>query len=223
MASLLFVTGAAHASDALDKPLQAAARTVLEERARHAGLVDAQFTVALVKTARPVPPCTKPVDVESLDTRHPSRMRFAVTCVDETGWRQEVVVRASVSARVLVAAAALPANRPLSADDVSIERRDVSAVPDALSDPAAVVGMSSRRALHPGDVLRSTSLVAALLVRRGQAVRIVASNGPIEVTAAGEALDDGASNALVRVRNASTGKVIRARVSGLATVEPVGE
>jgi flagella basal body P-ring formation protein FlgA len=57
-------------------------------------------------------------------------------------------------------------------------------------------------------------------VRRGQSVRIVAHSGPIEVTVEGEALEDGTRGATVRVKNAGNGNVIRARVTGDATVEP---
>jgi flagella basal body P-ring formation protein FlgA len=218
----LALAGIARAAtpESIEKQVQAAARAVLEEQAERAGLADALIDLTLVKSNRATPACAQGLVVEGVDTRHPSRMRFAAICPGNDGWRQEFVLRASVSARVLVSATELPANRPLAATDVTLDRRDITATPDAMSDPQAAAGMSSRRALHAGDVLRKSTLVAALLVRRGQAVRIVAHSGPIEVTVAGEALEDGGRDAMVRVRNTGNGNVIRARVTGDATVEP---
>jgi flagella basal body P-ring formation protein FlgA len=171
----------------------------------------------------PVPPlaaCAQPVVVDEVDARTPSRMRFAASCPGAGGWRREVVVRATVSAKIVVAAADVPANRPLRDDDVTLARRDVTAARDTFSDPAAIDGMSSRRTLRAGEIVRRTQLVAPTLVRRGDAVRIVARSGGIEVTVSGEALDAGARDDVIRVRNASTGTVIRARVRDTGAVEP---
>ena len=119
-----------------------------------------------------------------------------------------------------MAGRALPANQPLAAADLALERRDVSAVRDALSDIDAVEGLSGRRALKAGQVVQKGLLIEPLLVKRGALVRIVARTGPVEVSASGEALDAGRRGEIVRVRNVNTGKVIRARVAGDALVEP---
>ncbi len=203
--------------------VQAVAREQLEAQADREGLAEPLVEASVVASGRPLPVCARGVEVEGLDTRYPSRMRFAAVCPTRDGvpgWRQELVVRASVSARVVVAAADVPAGRPLAASELLLERRGLQTVSDAVSDLQAVAGMTSRRALHAGDVVRKSFLVAAQLVRRGGTVRIVVRSGPIEVTLSGEALDAGAQGDIVRVRNAS-GKTVRARVVGDSTVEPV--
>ena len=209
------------AAPSVEKQVQAEARRVLEDSADRAGLVEPLFDLTLAKSARAVAACAKEVAVEGVDTRHPTRMRMAAICPGDDGWRQEFIVRATISAKVLVAATEVPANRPLTDNDVTLDRRDVSATPDALSDPDAIAGMSSRRALRSGDVLRKSALVAATLVKRGDSVRIVAGNGQIEVTVAGEALESGGRDAIVKVRNAGNGNVIRARVVAEGMVQPV--
>jgi flagella basal body P-ring formation protein FlgA len=60
-----------------------------------------------------------------------------------------------------------------------------------------------------------------VLVKRGDAVLMLARREGIEVSTAGEALDAGARGAMVRVRNATSGQVVRMRVAGQGTVEPV--
>lgn len=200
--------------------LEEAAREQLARQAESAGLAEAQFTVN-VATPRAAPPCAKPVLIEAVDTRTPARMRFAVLCPDAGGWKYEYVLRASVSALVAVAAAPLAAGQTLTAQDVTLERRDVSTLADTISAAEAATGQATRRSLRAGEVLRQAQLSAPLLVKRGEAVMMLARFEAIEISTAGEALDAGAMHALVRVRNLANGRVVRMRVIAPGTVEPV--
>ncbi|MDQ1924905.1 flagellar basal body P-ring formation chaperone FlgA [Massilia pseudoviolaceinigra] len=183
-------------------------------------MAEPQFTVN-VATPRAAPPCAKPVNIEAVDTRTPARMRFAVLCPDAGGWRYEYVLRASVSALVAVTAAPVAAGHMLTAQDVTLERRDVTTLSDAISSAEAATGQASRRSLRAGEVLRQAQLSAPLLVKRGEPVVMLARFEAIEISTSGEALDAGALNALVRVRNLANGRVVRMRVIGAGTVEPV--
>ncbi|WP_242404492.1 flagellar basal body P-ring formation chaperone FlgA [Janthinobacterium agaricidamnosum] len=192
----------------------------MERQADAAKLLDPQFEITVGKTARPLAACARPVTVEPADMRSATRMRLSVVCPGTPGWRQDVVARATVSARVAVSAVALMPGKALGPDDVFLERRDVSMIPDSLSDLQALTGLSSRRSLRAGEVLRQSQLTAQVLVKRGEAVRIVARREQIEVSMAGEAMDPGAQDDVIRVRNAASGTVIRARVLAAGQVEP---
>lgn len=208
------------AAETLSARLEEAARARLEQQAAAAGLVDPRFEVALV-TTRPAPPCAQPVALEPLDTRLAARMRFVVRCPDAGGWRYEYVLRATVTSMVAVAARSIAANEPLTDDAVTIERRDVSSVADPVTTASAALGQSSRRTLRAGELLRAGQLAAPVLVRRGDQVVMVAHRQQIEVSTSGEALDAGSRGAIVRVRNGASGQVVRMRVTGAGTVEPV--
>ena len=69
--------------------------------------------------------------------------------------------------------------------------------------------------------MRAGQLSSPVLVKRGDAVLMLARREGIEVSMAGEALDAGARGAMVRVRNAGSGQVVRMRVAGQGTVEPI--
>lgn len=194
------------------------ARGHLAQLAEHENWLEPRVSVSVVTSGPAQPTCGQPLEIDAIDTRYPTRMRFGASCPGQ--WRHTFVVRAEVSARVLLVNSNVAAGRPIDAADLLLERRSVSATPDATSDEQAVVGLSSRRALRSGDIVRTQQLVAPLLVRRGDAVRIVAHREQIEVTMVGEALEAGARAALVRVRNTGTGKVIQARVIDSGTVEP---
>jgi flagella basal body P-ring formation protein FlgA len=200
--------------------LDEAARAQLERQASASALSEPRFELA-VATTRPAPPCARPLVVEPLETRALARMRFVVACPDTPGWKLEYVVRAKVSAMVAVAAAPVAANEVLTEAQVTLERRDVTLIADAIGAPDAAVGLSSRRSLRPGDVLRAGQLATPLLVKRGDQVLMLARREQVEVSTSGEALDAGGRGSIVRVRNGTSGQVVRMRVTAAGTVEPV--
>lgn len=217
---LLLAALPAFAASSIINQVEEAARARLEKQAAAAGLTDARFELTVVPP-RLAPACSGPVEVETLDTRQATRMRFAVRCPGPGASRQEYIVRARISAAVVVAATPVAANEPLTDAHVTVEQRDITSIADPVSDPLQVIGQTSRRLLRAGDVLRNNSLAAPVLVKRGDAVVMIARIDGLEVSTAGEALDTGVRGATVRVRNSASGQTVRMRVSAPGTVEPV--
>lgn len=214
---------AAHATvpARVDELVEQAARDWLAEQADARGLAEPVFELkAVARQPQPLPPCADPLTVDALETRSVARMRFAVVCAGEGGWQREWVVRATVTALVVVAARDVPANRELTAEDLAVERRRVTDLAGAVTLPEDAVAQSSSRTLRTGQALHTRWLVAPMLVRRGDSVTILARNAGIVVSAAGEAMENGRASQIVRVRNSTTGKVIRARVLEEGLVEP---
>lgn len=203
-----------------DARVEQTARQLLGEQALRAGLSKPLVEARVASQSGSPAACPQPT-VEAVDTRNPGRLRFAVFCPGDDGGRQQFIVRAKVSAEVLVATGPLSFGRTLVAEDLTLERRDVANLRDAVSDPAGAVGLALKRSLRPGQALLRPMLVAPVLVHRGEAVRIVARRGAVEVSSAGEALENGQAGAAIRVRNTGTGKVIQARIVAGGVVEPV--
>lgn len=202
--------------------VDAAARQHVLRWADSSGLVEPRFELTVLRGSRPLAACGQEVTVEAVDTRQAGRMRFAAVCSGAGGWRYEFVVKAQISARVAIAATDIAAGKVITDDDVLLERHDISGVADSIADPREVVGMSGKRTVRAGELLRVALLSSPTLVKRGEAVRIVARIDQVEVSMAGEALDGGGRGALVRVRNAS-GTIIRARVTEAGTVQPADQ
>lgn len=203
----------------IEAEVERAARTHLIDLVTTAGL--RKPSVELTVLAREaVNPCTANAQIEPIDTRSVTRMRFEASCEDPE-WRSEFVVRATISAEVVTAARSLRAGDVIDASSLALERREVTAPEDAISDPALVAGKTSRRALRSGQPVSRRWLIEPLLVRRGTNVAIVARNTGVEVQVAGEALAAGRRHEIIQVRNKTNGRVIRARVIDANTVEPV--
>ncbi len=208
------------AAQSISLRIEQEARGQIDKQLLASGLSDPQVELNVV-SARPAPPCSVPVDIEALDTRQFTRMRFLARCPASPGWRHDFVVRARVSAVVAVTSAPLKAGEVLGDEHITLERRDVTLMADAIGAPDAALGQTSRRSLRAGEVLRASQLSSPMMVKRGDQVLMVARHEGIEVSMAGEALDAGARGAVVRVRNTASGQVVRMRVAGAGTVEPV--
>lgn len=200
--------------------VESSARRLLAEQARLKGLLEPTFEIAVVNNSQPLQPCRSTVTVESVDTQYLTRMRFKATCPDSDGWRRDWIVHAEVSAKVLVAAADVPANQPLVKADLMQARHKLTDMGEAVSTFDAAVGLSSTRALRTGQLVQARFLGLPLLIKQGDSVNIMARSGAVEVNVSGEAMDRGRRGDIIRVRNTSTGKIIRARVLGGALVEP---
>lgn len=196
------------------------AQEQLAQQAASAGMLEPLFQVTVVKTTRVMPACPVRVQLEAVDRRSPQRMRFVASCPGAGGWRYEMLARATITARVAVTKSAVTANTPIGPGDVELARRDVTMVADSISSLPAVVGLSSRRSLRAGEVLRQGQLASPVLVKRGAPVNIMARKEQVQVSMDGVALDPGAQGEIIRVRNATSGTVIRARVVEAGVVEP---
>ncbi len=203
----------------MDTQVMETARRALLDQADQAGLLAAD--VQLTQPApRARPACPAGWDIAMQDSRSLSRIRLVARCVDDNARvpPQDFLLRATLSAEVLVVVQAVNAGQAVSEDAVQLQRRDISQTLDAIS--TLDTGLAARTSLRPGQVLQKRLLVAAVLVRRGDAVRILANRDGVRVEAQGEALDSGARQGVIRVRNLTSGRIIQARVLEAGLVEP---
>lgn len=203
--------------DALQAQALELARRSLQEQADDAGLLDAQLHLS-EPAARARPACPGGWDLTVQDLRSLLRIRLLARCTDPGVPAQDFLLRATLSAQVLVLSEAVASGQPVGEAQVRLQRRELSQIGDALS--TLEPGLAARASLRPGQLLQKRLLVAAQLIKRGDAVRIQASRAGISVEGSGEALDSGARQALIRVRNSASGRVIQARVLGPGLVEP---
>jgi flagella basal body P-ring formation protein FlgA len=76
-----------------------------------------------------------------------------------------------------------------------------------------VLGKTVKSTLKAGTVLHSGNLKAAIAVRRGEKVNILAKKGPILVRMTGKALMDGAEGQKIRVKNQLSDRIIEGTVT----------
>lgn len=148
-----------------------------------------------------------------------SRIAVAVQCPQAGGWTVRVPVRLKLFRAVLVTSRPLLRGDGISAADVHGEERDVTRLGYGyLENFQQIAGRSLSRAVARGTVLSPGTLGGRRMVRAGDHVQLLARLGGIEVRAEGVALGSGDNGARLRVRNASSGRVVDAMVSSPGVV-----
>lgn len=118
-------------------------------------------------------------------------------------------------AQTLVAARTIRAQTVLGPGDLVA---GPVAVPGALEDAAAVVGLEARVILHAGRPVRAADLGPPALVARNQIVTLAWRAGALSITAEGRALGRAGAGEAVRVLNLASRTTVTGIVAGDGTV-----
>ncbi|HZT89970.1 MAG TPA: flagellar basal body P-ring formation chaperone FlgA [Stellaceae bacterium] len=96
-------------------------------------------------------------------------------------------------------------------------RRDPAAQ-EPLTDAAALVGKTPRHVLREGQPVSAAELEAPLVIHRGELVTMVLETPLMRVSAQGQAMEDAARGAAIRVTNTKSHRVVEATATGPGTV-----
>ena len=142
-----------------------------------------------------------------------------VRCEVPEKWSLYVPVQIRVWADVVLSARALPRGQTITADDVAMQRVDLTQLERGVfTDLEQVIGKVTKSAVSGGTPLRSDQLRAAAVVVQGQQVRVVFSGAGFNVSSEGRALGTAGVGEPVQVRTAS-GKLLKGIVTGPGVVQ----
>ncbi|HEY4090181.1 MAG TPA: flagellar basal body P-ring formation chaperone FlgA [Luteibacter sp.] len=164
--------------------------------------------------------CAAPLEVSVPGNRPISaRVSVVVHCPAPGGWTARVPVRVHMFTDVLVTTRPLARGDGLGADDLRAEERDIASLAYGyVASLDQVGGRALVRPLNAGTVLTPGMLAGRQAVRVGDAVSMEASVDGVMIRADGVAMGAGDTGARVKVRNASSGKILDAVVSGPGSV-----
>ncbi len=151
-----------------------------------------------------------------------SRVITRVSCA-APAWTLNVPVEVRRTHDVLVLRRAIGRGEAIATIDVVAQRRELPGLASPFVARAEdLAGRLTRRPLPEGTAVTAESLSAALLIKRGQQVTLVAQSAGFEVRAPGKAMADAAANQHVRVQNLNSLKIIEgiADTDGTVRVRP---
>jgi flagella basal body P-ring formation protein FlgA len=199
------------AADVLREAVERAALSALRAAGAEARLVrfDAPQSVSL-------PSGALAVGVEPLAARDLFRPFTAYVTLSVDGRlarRLAVTTEAEAEAEVCVAARDLAAGARVRPEDVKVERRRLTRAPsDYCARPGELRGVSARRGFAAGETVGRADLAREIVIKPGDAVRIVGESGATRVSVAGEARGAGRVGDRVQVRNKQSGAALQAVV-----------
>jgi flagella basal body P-ring formation protein FlgA len=160
-----------------------------------------------------LPACSQPLQVSSDSSSLLNRQRLTLRCNDQPGWSVVVSSQASIFLPAVFARQTIERGHTISAEQLSLQELDIGKAPRGFFNRLdQVVGMGAKRRIRANQALSPNVLATPLLVRRGQQVKILASHDGISASTLGEALENGGLDAVIRVKNLSSGKTIDSKV-----------
>jgi flagella basal body P-ring formation protein FlgA len=110
--------------------------------------------------------------------------------------------------------------KPITEDDIMLQTMDLTHLPaNVVSDPEAVLGKRTKRAIGAQTPLRADSIELPPLVRRGDLVVIIAQSKGLKITTRGVVKKKGRLGDRIPVVNVDSKKVLYARVIDSNTVQ----
>ncbi len=117
----------------------------------------------------------------------------------------------------------LQGGQVIAADDIDwIAVRDNRVPVNAMLDAGALVGLTPKRMLRPGQPILASDVQQPLLVAKGSLVMMVVETPLMQLTARGRALADGAHGDVIRVANLQSQSVVGGVVTGPGVVLVAG-
>lgn len=178
------------------------------------------FSPPMVPADGKVSVAVSQLDYDSATGRFTAALTVTGATMNPVSTRISGMAEPMVSA--VVAATRLLPDTILRADDVRTTRMRASRVPDQpVVSPDQVAGMQLRRPIAAGQPLRLADLRRPPLVQRGSIVQMTISEGGLQVSAQGTAIDAGARGDRIRVQNVNSRVFLYADVVGPDEVQVV--
>lgn len=215
--------------------LSPASHAAVDQGFTDPAVIRAAVTSAVQAAAPPLPDTTLEADVAALDptihlpacpalaTAVPplvgSFVTVKVSCPTPV-WTIYVPVRLHQWRQVVVAAAALPPDRPLNASDLTLARIDTATLPSApVIAMAEATGKLLRTSVPAASPILAAQLEAPILIHRDQRVIVTLRDGGVTVKTVVIAEQDGRAGDVIALRNPASQKVIRATITANGEAE----
>lgn len=171
-----------------------------------------------------------PPGIIRIEATLPREIRYNMTTpvylmiyIDDKFYRRATCYyRVEVFDKILVAAKDLTLEKEITAKDVRIEDIAVENQGEVyLKDTASVIGKVPKRIIKAGSPIKENLLQSPIVIESGVNVTIVSKKNGIKISAEGISMQRGRIGKIIRVRNAVSKKVLRAKVIDAHTVEIV--
>lgn len=215
VAAAAFAVAPAHAAPASQDGLSDRIRLLVDRDIPQG--VDVEIEVGAIDAGLTLAPCARMEPSLPAGGRLWGRTSVRVRCVEGATWTVWVPVTVRIYGDALVASRDLARGKPVSAEDVRVERTELPRQGSALALTADMaIGRLPVRAIAAGELVRTDLLRAPPIVQAGDPVRIVLVGDGFSIGADGKALGAAADGQTVTVALLSGGQASMKSLSGVA-------
>lgn len=209
--------------------VQTAKACILSKLPWPAESVDIRLAQSLPTEVRQVDSATGFECLAELKTTGPAVGRVQVRVIAEGPAKKAFDLLLIMDVRhfddVVMTAKSLDRGHVIRANDLFVDRQDVTDLQEYSSKSSDLLGSTMKRPVRALQLLRSSDLETvargenSVLVKRRDPVKMIARIGGMSIIATGEALQDGRLKELIRMKNTESGAVVQGRVVAPGEVE----
>lgn len=191
------------------QPMAAETDVVIDTAERHIRLqtkdIPGKVRISMGKLdVSRLPACTAHEAFSPPGTRLSGKTRIGVRCLGPNIWSVLVPVHIAITGNYLTTTRPLAAGQPITAGDIAVSTGDLANLPTGvLADPQAAIGKTLRNSVGAGNPLRGDQLLAPLVIRQGQTVRVISTGPGFAVSSEGKAMNNAAEGQLAQIRMSS--------------------
>ncbi|MFM5161977.1 flagellar basal body P-ring formation chaperone FlgA [Aeromonas rivipollensis] len=177
----------------------------------------AEVTAGTIDERLPLSHCEEGLTI-SLPAKMEIRRNTTVylKCEGDKPWDLYLPVRVSIQKPYVTVAAPVAKGDILSESMLTLAYQDQTLIRgDYLTDPAALIGVRSKRELKPGQPIRLTQVC---VVCKGDQVTLSAENSSMQIKTMARALQDGSFGDMIRLVNIRSGRAVQGQVSAVGSV-----
>ena len=177
----------------------------------------AEVTAGTIDERLPLNHCEEGLTI-SLPAKMEIRRNTTVylKCEGDKPWDLYLPVRVSIQKPYVTVAAPVAKGDILSESMLTLAYQDQTLIRgDYLTDPAALIGVRSKRELKPGQPIRLTQVC---VVCKGDQVTLSAENSSMQIKTMARALQDGSFGDMIRLVNTRSGRTVQGQVSAVGSV-----
>lgn len=176
--------------------------------------VDVQ--VHLLDAASKLPHCSNNIEPSLPENSNREQITAVkLACSAPQPWQIFLPVTTQILTNVLVTTRAISPKDIITATDIEPQPYNkAQLIGGYFQDKSQVVGQEAALPIPAGVVLNEKNLRSPVLVRKGQAIRLMAENGPVTVSVTAIAKSDGRLNDTIKVINPSSQRMLDAVVTG---------
>lgn len=165
--------------------------------------------------------CPEPVEFTPQDqTGLGGNITVKAQCASTIKWVVHIPAQVMIYQTIPVAAQDIARGQRITAAHLNVASVNVSTLRQSFAgDEQAIVGREARRNIGKGEVFRTALLDAPTTVKRGEVVVVESVVGSIKVSSSGTAMTDGRLGQKIRVRNASSERIVMGVVRAQGVVQ----
>lgn len=227
----LILSIATHADDSLpsssdpaEQIVNAATEVILQKTSIYIkDPISSIHQVTVIPPIKTPSPCEQTPDIIIPGQNRLLVGNFTVKAVcQKPRWSIHVKANVHIELPIIKSARTIDRDQIIQASDLTIQLVNLKHIRGRyFTDTHKITGKMASRRINPSQIIRPNMIEQPQIIKKYDTVVIEAGRSGVTVTMTGQALESGAINESIQIKNNSSGKIVKAKILGFGRVTTV--